>query len=260
MRASWRRASSTAQRSASAEPADPSMPTTIDFMDHHASHGCGQAGPGPTVLPGPHCGCAPGSPRAATGRETRPHGRPRPLRGRGSRRRDHARPARGAERVHLRDARRHPPHRSRRRPPTRASSGSSSPAPGAASAPASTPACCSRRPAPARARRPRHDPTDRRACPACSRTCLEQPKPVIAAVNGVTAGGGFVLATMCDLRFASTDGVVPVDLHQAGPDRRARHDVDAAPPRRHRPRPRPAVVVAPGRRRRRPTGSGWSSG
>jgi enoyl-CoA hydratase/carnithine racemase len=31
----------------------------------------------------------------------------------------------------------------------------------------------------------------------------EVPKPVIAAVNGVVAGGDYVLATMCDVRFAS---------------------------------------------------------
>lgn len=32
---------------------------------------------------------------------------------------------------------------------------------------------------------------------------LEQPKPIVAAVNGVAAGGGFVLAAKCDLRFAA---------------------------------------------------------
>ena len=45
---------------------------------------------------------------------------------------------------------------------------------------------------------------------------LNVPKPIIAAVNGVAAGGGFVLPAMADIRFASTEAAFTTVFSKRG--------------------------------------------
>jgi len=52
--------------------------------------------------------------------------------------------------------------------------------------------------------------------PALFSFLLNVPKPVIAAVNGPTAGGGLVLAMMCDLRFAASDAFFTTSFSRRG--------------------------------------------
>jgi enoyl-CoA hydratase/carnithine racemase len=58
--------------------------------------------------------------------------------------------------------------------------------------------------------------TAARRRPALFSFLLDVSKPVIAAVNGVTAGGGFVLAMMCDLRFVAEEASITTVFSRRG--------------------------------------------
>ncbi len=60
------------------------------------------------------------------------------------------------------------------------------------------------------------DTAQRNDVPGMFTYFLKIPKPIIAAVNGVAAGGGFVLPAMADIRFASTEAAFTTVFSKRG--------------------------------------------
>ncbi len=59
-------------------------------------------------------------------------------------------------------------------------------------------------------------PASNRERPALFSFILDVSKPVIAAINGPCAGGGFVLAMMCDLRFMAAEASLTTVFSKRG--------------------------------------------
>ena len=68
------------------------------------------------------------------------------------------------------------------------------------------------------------------------------PQPIIAAVEGVCAGAGAILAMASDLRFASPDAKTAFLFTRVGLSRRG-HGRLRDPAADHRPRPRRRIAV-----------------
>ncbi len=63
---------------------------------------------------------------------------------------------------------------------------------------------------------PPAEPETVRARPALFSFLLDISKPVLAAINGTVAGGGFVLAMMCDMRFMAESATIATIFAKRG--------------------------------------------
>ena len=63
---------------------------------------------------------------------------------------------------------------------------------------------------------PAAEPETVRARPALFSFLLDISKPVLAAINGTVAGGGFVLAMMCDMRFMAETATISTIFAKRG--------------------------------------------